>query len=372
MSSDKPHTENPYPKSKQLKDILYEIEGLADADNLAAVLIHINDTYFIDERPDSGIPGMPRIAGLVGAIRRFVSDRLGEDRTLLLHSGDYLSPSALSTQFKGQQMVDVMNLCGVNFATIGNHEFDFDDSTLRQRLSEAKFTTLLANLVPPSGYHSSSFVVWPEKDPFLAITGLVGTQTTEKAYKFGFEKLDLNDTVTNFLNKVEQQPPIGTVIVLTHMDREEDKQLQETLSARWHKTGFVYILGGHDHHIHWREVDRGNCLVSKCRSNCQSVTIILLPKDGLASPSRTAIRPHTVLDPPLARSLDDRFDMPDFDTCVDYAVKAYRRVMPCGTRPDFQAAFERRVKEALRDQGGSIRDAVWVGYLANQCRFVSN
>jgi 2',3'-cyclic-nucleotide 2'-phosphodiesterase (5'-nucleotidase family) len=125
-------------ESKQLNDILHEIESLADADNLAAVLIHINDTYFIDERPDSGVPGMARIAGLVEVIRRLVHERLGENRTLLLHSGDYLSPSALSLKFRGQQMVDLLNVCGVNYATIGNHEFSVElpvdnDCALAQR-----------------------------------------------------------------------------------------------------------------------------------------------------------------------------------------------------------------------------------------------
>src|SRR5579872_3524509 len=112
--------------SHSLHEIRERIANLASEDNLAAVLIHMNDTYFIDERRDSGIPGMARLAGMAAEIRGFVRERVHEDRTLVLHSGDFLSPSAMSNLFQGEQMVDLLNLCGVNYATLGNHEFDFE------------------------------------------------------------------------------------------------------------------------------------------------------------------------------------------------------------------------------------------------------
>ena len=75
--------------SSSLDDVLVKISQTAQTGNLAAVLVHLNDTYFIEERSDSEIPGMARVAGLIKTIRKFVFDRLGEDRTLVLHSGGF-------------------------------------------------------------------------------------------------------------------------------------------------------------------------------------------------------------------------------------------------------------------------------------------
>lgn len=70
------------------------------------------------------------------------------------------------------------------------------------------------------------------------------------------------------------------------MDRSEDKALQALLSRMWGKDGFVYVMGGHDHDIGWREDDRLNATLLKCRSNAKSITVTLLPKDGIAAPPR--------------------------------------------------------------------------------------
>lgn len=110
--------------SESMEKILEEIEKLGAAGNLAAVIVHCNDTYFIDERPPQ-IPGMSRVATLVHAVRKTVTRCTGEDRTLFLHSGDYLSPSAMSSAFYGSPMVKLLNECGLDYATLGNHEFDF-------------------------------------------------------------------------------------------------------------------------------------------------------------------------------------------------------------------------------------------------------
>jgi hypothetical protein len=58
-------------RSNSLDDVLQDVERLAADDNLAAVLIHLNDTYFIDARPPD-VPGMARVAGLTHAVRNAV------------------------------------------------------------------------------------------------------------------------------------------------------------------------------------------------------------------------------------------------------------------------------------------------------------
>ncbi len=59
--------------------------------------------------------------------------------------GDYLSPSAIGTAIvdgqplAGRQMVDVLNHVGVDWAVLGNHEFDVSEAAFRARLAESRF-----------------------------------------------------------------------------------------------------------------------------------------------------------------------------------------------------------------------------------------
>ena len=48
----------------------------------------------------------------------------------------------------------------------------------------------------------------------MAITGLVGDQTSKKAVKFGFAPVDLDRTVSDFLHELEQQTQIGVLVAL--------------------------------------------------------------------------------------------------------------------------------------------------------------
>jgi 2',3'-cyclic-nucleotide 2'-phosphodiesterase (5'-nucleotidase family) len=273
---------------RSVGDVLAEIRRMASDDNLAGVLVHFNDTYFIDERSPK-IPGMARVAGLIQKLRDEVIRFTGNDRLIVLHSGDYLSPSAMSKVFDGKQMVDLLKYCDVTFATIGNHEFDFEGSkpgVLLRRLREFSTSThLLANLEWPSDFVFSELAFWPEAQPFLAITGLVGKQTSDKALKFGFfEKAsDWEAIAIDLVQRARARPGIGALVVLSHMDRHEDKALQQFLNEAWGDHGFAYILGGHDHDIEWTESDRRNVLLTKCLSNCKTITVVLLPKVGLGA-----------------------------------------------------------------------------------------
>jgi 2',3'-cyclic-nucleotide 2'-phosphodiesterase (5'-nucleotidase family) len=151
-------------------------------------------------------------------------------------------------------------------------------------LREARFTPVVTNLKPPRGYpRFKAWVAWPQPDPFLAIVGFAGQQTIEKAIsaKFNFKKTPWQQELASLIAKLEKKPRIGALVALTHMDRDEDKELQGIIDRHWYKNGSVYVLGGHDHDIHWQESYRKSVL-TKNLSNCRSITVIVLDKAGLA------------------------------------------------------------------------------------------
>lgn len=333
---------------------LRRISWLIRRDDLAAVLIHLNDLYLIEDRPGQ-IPGLARIAALVKCIRSFVADRLGEDRTLVVHSGDFLSPSFMSNtlKFKGEQMVELLNLCEVNYATLGNHEFDFGLDTLVQRVTESHFPIVMTNLVPPpAGFPAcETMALWPKQDPFLAILGLSGGQTEIEAKKAGFDPLDLETAVSDRIEEIKQDGRLGAIVALTHMERDEDKKIQRLFTKHWQKWGAAYMLAGHDHDIDWAEPFRST-VMSKNPSNGKSLTVLVLSKSAIASPPSTSLpkshpRPLEIsdLEGTDMEEMPQEKLLPTFDEALASAIAAWRKIVPRGFRPDFSCAFERHIRD---------------------------
>ena len=71
--------------------------------------------------------------------------------------GDYLSPAAIASAIvdgeplAGRQMVDVLNHVGLDWAVLGNHEFDVSESAFRSRLAEGRFRVIASNVSDVNG-----------------------------------------------------------------------------------------------------------------------------------------------------------------------------------------------------------------------------
>jgi hypothetical protein len=236
---------------------------------------------------------------------------------------------------------------------------------------------------------------WPDKEPFLAITGMAGRQTAGKAVKAGFRppNRDLKQIVAGIVAEVRKQPHIGALIVLSHMDRDEDKELQQLLSDHGDDHGYIYLLGGHDHTISWRERDRRNCYLSKCKSNCKSITLFLLPKDGITAPrsrvvaslkkrfsreQEIAVMQQTRVDPAKLWRLFEFLDRtPDAEIPPELLrdeypaasspreellaelLASYRSTAGSAVRPDFREAFERRIVHVFERVRARRRSTKW-------------
>jgi 2',3'-cyclic-nucleotide 2'-phosphodiesterase (5'-nucleotidase family) len=104
--------------------------------------LQINDVYTMV--PVDGLGGLARVATLKQSLAK-------QGRTpFLVIAGDFLSPSVASSVFKGEQMIAALNAAGLDLATLGNHEFDFGDDVLIQRMHEATFQWVISNVVDTS------------------------------------------------------------------------------------------------------------------------------------------------------------------------------------------------------------------------------
>jgi 2',3'-cyclic-nucleotide 2'-phosphodiesterase (5'-nucleotidase family) len=352
-----------------LRRLVDAIQHLAAKDDLAAVILHLNDTYQIEARPPD-IPGMSRLATAVNRITDLVKEATGEDRTLVVHSGDFLSPSFMTTRlgFAGKQVVELLNCCGVDYATIGNHEFDVTPDQLKERLTEASFAMLCANLIAPEGLPAlGTLEYWPRERPFLALSGLAGRQTTKKATKpeFGYRVIDCEAALKQVLEQVQSRSEIGALVLLTHMDRDEDKATQRILGLHWRKGGAAFVLGGHDHDISWQEPG-WNSVLAKNLSNCRTVTAVVLSKSAAAAPAslprcRSRSRRDMMKIERTWRTLEEDWDSTSlpvgalpFQAIVDRTLDLWRRSAPPNLRADFKEAFAAHLAETAATLSRSL------------------
>lgn len=154
------------------------LELNASADVRELTVLYSNDEHGWMEGRESGRSA----AGLLGLWRE--KEGYSEDGPfLLLSGGDHWTGPAISTWFEGEGMVEVMNTMGYDATAIGNHEFDFGLDNLEQRISQANFPYLAANIqwkaseTLPSELGILASTVIEVNDLSVGIIGLSTTDT---------------------------------------------------------------------------------------------------------------------------------------------------------------------------------------------------
>ena len=66
--------------------------------------------------------------------------------TLLLDAGDIMQGTAISNWLWGESVIDVFNHMGYMASVVGNHELDWGQARLQERMAQANFPILLANV----------------------------------------------------------------------------------------------------------------------------------------------------------------------------------------------------------------------------------
>jgi 5'-nucleotidase len=203
-------------------------------------LLHVNDVYQLCPSGNPKLGGLARLATLVKAAKK------ENPNTLFVFSGDTISPSLASHVFRGKQMIDLWNQLGVSVAVLGNHEFDYGNDVLKQRLSESKFPWIAANVLdkktgaPIEGI--SAYVIKNLAGIKLGFFGLLTVDTQDSSHPGSNVRFaDPVETTDKALPEIKKAGA-DLVIGLTHLDMSEDQRV-----ARLHPMQIALILGGHEH-----------------------------------------------------------------------------------------------------------------------------
>ena len=212
-------------------------------------IIHMNDTHGRDEEEIIITKGdNPQTNHKYGAARRatYIKEvKATNDNVLILHAGDTITGSVYSTVFKGRDEVDIMNMIGVDAATIGNHFVDYGLENFTEIMKERKFPTLSINIRNKSdgSLYATPYIITNVNGLNVAIIGLT---TTDAVYNPEYVKDLIFDeeikTLKDFVKKTPLHKTNDITILLSHIGYEADKKVAEAIPNT-----FDIIIGGHSH-----------------------------------------------------------------------------------------------------------------------------
>jgi 5'-nucleotidase/UDP-sugar diphosphatase len=215
-------------------------------------ILHTNDFHGNMNVDSQGRGGLANIAGYVEAVKAEV----GADNVLLLDAGDAMQGQPISNLFEGSSLIEVYNMLGYKAVSVGNHEFDWGQQVLAERVAQSAFPWLAANLVVAGTQEHPDWVKpWTVVEVAgvkLGIIGLAYTETpgiTRKGLTDGLEFQDPVQAVLRYYDEVKEQS--DALILLSHIgweDRSEHKG-GETIAKELAAAGkpVDLIIGGHSH-----------------------------------------------------------------------------------------------------------------------------
>jgi 5'-nucleotidase len=202
-------------------------------------LLTVNDVYRFTPADRGARGGLARVSTLRKRVMR------DSPNALFLLAGDTISPSVESITYRGRQMIDAWNQAGLDYSVFGNHEFDYGDEVLLQRMKESRFKWLGANVVDAkTGQPFGGTPLFDVRDFGGVKVGVLGlvlpeTKTTSKPGP----ATEFRDPCATARAVIPQMRAAGAqaIVALTHLSLAQDKALARCAE------GIDVILGGHEH-----------------------------------------------------------------------------------------------------------------------------
>jgi 5'-nucleotidase/UDP-sugar diphosphatase len=216
------------------------VMGLAVGAHAAQIdlrILYVNDFHGFAEpyKPTGGKTLLGGIAYLAGA----VDQACQQQPSLLLSAGDMIQGNAWANLFRGKSVIDLMNAMKFDAMVVGNHEFDYGPEVLKERIAQANFPILGANI---EGLPSlKPYVIKNLQGAKIGIIGVV-TLDTLASHPQNLEGLKFTtpeSAIRKYLPELQRQANI--ILVLSHCGYPADRKLAAEIP------GLHVIVGGHTH-----------------------------------------------------------------------------------------------------------------------------
>jgi 5'-nucleotidase / UDP-sugar diphosphatase len=171
-------------------------------------------------------------------------------------------------------MVDVMKHVGLDYATFGNHEFDYDRTTFDQRLQESRghFRWISSNVTYRDG------TAFPDVPARLTFDVRNATGEVARVGLFGVTLETRKDPDKEYVRyrsplaaaseqTAAMRGQVDILLALTHLTLDADREIAQEVA------GIDLILGGHEHENN--QVYRGPAMtpIMKADANARTVYI---------------------------------------------------------------------------------------------------
>lgn len=196
------------------------------------------------------------VACLATAVKRIRSE---SQAVLLLDAGDLIGDTMLADLTQGEAVIGAYNAIGYDAMTFGNHEPDFGVDVLRQRMAQASFPFLAANLrdTVTGQPFASPWIIKEIGGTAVGILGLTYPKTPWTTAAKNVSGLQFEAPETAVREELPKLRKAGAqvVIVLSHLGLTGDKALAEAVE------GIDVIVGGHSHNRMTEAASVGKTLI---------------------------------------------------------------------------------------------------------------
>ncbi|MCX6063722.1 MAG: 5'-nucleotidase C-terminal domain-containing protein, partial [Caldiserica bacterium] len=213
------------------------------------VILHTNDFHgnlvpVIDANKNS-VAGAAREATIINGVR----SAFGKDHVLLVDAGDAIQGATVANLFQGKSVTDAYNAMGYDVATLGNHEWDYGQQVLKDRIADAKFVYVNSNLAGANLGWKSNVI----KNVAGINIGLFGLMTSDYPIivtPSSQTNVSVQDPIASAKTQVADLKAQGAqyVVALSHCGYENGgAPLDPAIAAG--ALGINLIIGGHSHTV---------------------------------------------------------------------------------------------------------------------------
>ncbi len=185
--------------------------------------------------------------------------------TLLIDSGDLIQGSMFGTISKGKDMINLLDSCGYDIATLGNHDFDFGAGNILTLAKEAKCEYVCCNLkdLQTGEYPFEPYVIKEIGGRRIAFVGIVTPETItastpvyfknengEFIYDFcqGENGSRLYSRVQEVVDKARAEG-VDYVIAISHLGSKDSSGVYRASCVAENTSGIDVFIDGHSHTV---------------------------------------------------------------------------------------------------------------------------
>ena len=264
------------------------------------IILHVNDMH-------SKIDNISKLAYLADSLRKL------HPNVFLVSAGDNFTgnPVVDMVTDKGYPMIDLMNRCGFDVSTIGNHEFDMGQELFNRRREQAAFPFISCNIEVTGGIlkQPKPFITLKAgEDLNIVFLGAIelndwGIPDTHPSNVAG---LKFSEPIKKMKEFAGLRDDHTLLIGLTHLGVETDVILADSMPQ------LDLIIGGHSHTLIKELLFRKKVEIVQAGSNLKYVgkTTLIVDNKGKLIERWDEIIPMSALTgvDPQIRALIDKYN----------------------------------------------------------------